>query len=202
MIGMRSGASDTSSGLHVRAFGGSPPETRCTTSAPAFVGIPHWSFSFEGRRLPVVQQPHFQHHNVPSRNPYWRERCAELRPKGASPRSRGDLDWSRAGVIVVGGGATAPSGKAVALTGSAPVHATLLLALSNTQAWSCPSSNTVSVAKSVAPSRPGRSITAPVVSSQASILKEQGVPWSRFRKSWSPRMRQRRHLMVYLPFPT
>ena len=92
IIGMRSRASETSSRLHVLAFGGSTPETRCTTSAPAFVGFPRWFFSLEGRRLPVVQHPHFQHHSVPSRNPNWCERCTELSPKKASPRSRGDLD--------------------------------------------------------------------------------------------------------------
>ena len=82
MIGMRLGASDTSSRFHARALGGSHPETRYTTSASAFFGIPQWSFSLEGRRLPVDQPPHLQHHNAPSRNPYCCERCAEPRPKG------------------------------------------------------------------------------------------------------------------------
>ena len=74
MIGMRSGAPDTSSDLHIRALGGNPPDTRYTTSAPFFVGAPHGPFNLDARRLPADQPPHLQHQSVESRKPNWCER--------------------------------------------------------------------------------------------------------------------------------
>ena len=49
-------------------------ETRCTTSAPVFVGTPHGSFNLDARRLPADQPPHFKHQSVASRKPNWCER--------------------------------------------------------------------------------------------------------------------------------
>ena len=158
---MRSGASDVSSKFHVRALGRSPPETRYTTSAPAFVRIPHWSFNLDGRRLSVDQFPHFQHHNVPSRNPYWCERCTERRPKGASPRSRGDLGRSRArGVLFFGSGVTTPSDRAAVFPSSIAVHAAFPLALLSVPARPC------SIPGSPVP----RAISMLVVSSQVVFI--------------------------------
>ena len=74
MIGMRSGAPETSSDLHTRALGRRPPEVRYTTSAPVFVGTPRGSFNLDARWLPANQPAHFQHQNDASRKPNWCER--------------------------------------------------------------------------------------------------------------------------------